>query len=149
MTNIWNTSVYELMTIFQGALKAILPSVERVRIPWKQGEAYDDWDEIAEVLFRSIMERSLGYALGLELVEERILPPYDSIYQSYSNIGRIEVDNCAENDRCVFVRLSTSSEPFDTIDYLIVGDDGTAKGHVCSHLPLKEAILSFRKEIKN
>lgn len=47
VNNNWKTSESELLTIFSGALLAIIPWLEKAKIKWKEGEAYNDWDNIA------------------------------------------------------------------------------------------------------
>jgi hypothetical protein len=63
-------TVTELVRNFASACRAIIPNLERVRVPWRDAEQYDNWDRVAEPLFstlvvepcmfQAIRERDLG-----------------------------------------------------------------------------------------
>lgn len=55
MSEKWNTSVTELIMVFRGALISIIPWLERAKIYWKNGESYDDWDNIVNALYENIV----------------------------------------------------------------------------------------------
>jgi hypothetical protein len=55
MSNIWNTSVAETVRVAQGALRALVPIVEKAQMPWREPNNYDDWDLIASAMLRSIV----------------------------------------------------------------------------------------------
>ena len=48
-------SINRLVEAFQACLLALIPQVEAVGLPWRDGEAYDDWDRIEEALFKSVI----------------------------------------------------------------------------------------------
>ena len=47
----WNTSIKELLLNYMGALQAIIPWLEKSRIPYLEGESYDEWDAITSTLY--------------------------------------------------------------------------------------------------
>src|SRR5690606_20593651 len=89
MNNNWKTSVTELLVISRGALLAIIPWLEKAKIKWKEDEAYDDWDNIAESLYANIVCSSL---IG-EVATEYQITKYNFNYDNYSSVNFIEVRN--------------------------------------------------------
>jgi len=60
MENTWETSINELISIYWNALNSILPWLEKAKIPWKEGESYDDYDAIASALYENIVIKSVN-----------------------------------------------------------------------------------------
>lgn len=143
MSKTSSISVGELIRIFQEALGALLPSMEKAHIAWGKGEAYDEWDEIAHSLFRNIVVRSLYWELKEAQAMEDILPKYNTLYDSYRGRSVLEIRNTGEVGTCVFVGLSASHLPFDTVDYVVVGPDGLPRNTQCKNIPLSVAELAF------
>ncbi len=115
---IWETSVSKLIQAFQQSLVALLPMMERVKIPWKDGNAYDDWDEICDVLFKNIVVNSLHCRLS----DSKPLPPYgirQDNYESKSFIG-IEMQNVSH---AAFVGFKSGEEPFNQLEVAILNKD--------------------------
>lgn len=112
----WKTSVGALLTTFRQALVALVPAMDQARIPWQDGYAYDDWDDIASALFRNIVERSLQHAREVAALTQ--LPAYGMLLPSYRDCPSIIRCTTAEQPPglgLVFVSLSTQKEPFDTV----------------------------------
>lgn len=61
---IWYTSVKSLLKNLQGALKSLAPWMRASKVAYTQGEAYDEWDNIAEALYEAIVVSPLQYAEG-------------------------------------------------------------------------------------
>jgi len=55
----WKVSISELIKILQGALVALVPWLKSAKIPISSNNSYDDYDEIADVLFRRIVKASI------------------------------------------------------------------------------------------
>lgn len=110
---IWEVSVSDLIAIFREALLALVPQMEKARIPWREGEAYDDWDDIATSLYTSIVARSVQNSLQARPGVD--LPPYDLLEESYADSAYIEVIIKATQTRFAFVALTTGRDPFDTV----------------------------------
>ncbi len=144
MPSTWHTSVNELLHVFQQSLTALLPVMEKAHIAWREGDAYDDWDEISQVLYRNIVGRSLAFASSSEADLDTILPHYDGICDSYANLNRIEVYGPDEENKGVFVALSTNEQPFDTVDFVPLGSDGRPVARNRKHTKLADVLVKFR-----
>ena len=40
-----------LVTVFRKGLQALTGVFEEVRLPWKEPDAYDEWDNVAQALY--------------------------------------------------------------------------------------------------
>jgi hypothetical protein len=108
----WETSVNELLYIFRRALLEIIPWLEKARIKWKEGEAYDDWDNIVESLYENIVCASLTG----EVRSEYSIARYNFYYEDYSLMDFIKVmskDN--PEKQYVFVAFQSNMTPLDNI----------------------------------
>ncbi len=139
----WTTSVHHLMLNFRDALVALIPYMERGRIPWRDEEAYDDWDEIAQSLYKNMVLRSILFST--EHQDDLATPEYGTVYPSYDGKSFIEVvETTPQLDGYkVFVGFSTQEHPFDQVRYQPVsGSDLRATGApVC--IPLGETKFTF------
>jgi hypothetical protein len=141
MTNSdWKTSVNELLSIFRQALLAVIPCIEKAHIRWKQGESYDEWDNITEALFSNIVCSSLAGAV----LPEYSMARYDLRYKDYSNIDFIlvETPNAATN-MYIFVSYQTVVSPFDSVEVAEVNKDGKVLGY--STLDITDVTFLFVK----
>lgn len=136
MSNNWKTSVTELLAIFKGALLAIIPWLEKAKIKWKEGEAYDDWDNIADSLYRNIVCSSLTG----EVASDYSIAKYNFHYEDYSSIDFIQVKSERHSDKYLaFVAFQSISTPLDSIK--VAELDKADK--VVKHLDLKQGDLEF------
>lgn len=112
MMNNWKTSVGELLAIFRGALLAIIPWIEKAKIKWKEGDAYDDWDNIADSLYRNIFCSSLAG----EIASDYSITKYNLHYEDYSSIDFIEVRSKEYSEKkFAFVAFQSNSSPLDSV----------------------------------
>jgi len=127
----WKTTTDHIVRLFRSSLVALVPTMEQARIPWRGSEAYDDWDEIAGILYKNIVARSLQWAIGADTALEDLLPPYNIIVSSYSkrNIMQVLAPDFAESP-AAFIGFSTAAEPFDVVDCLRIDANGRAIGEV-------------------
>ncbi|MGK6353203.1 hypothetical protein [Parapedobacter sp. DT-150] len=107
----WKTSVTELMTIFRGALLSIIPWLEKAKIKWKESEAYDDWDNIAESLYKNIVCSSLTG----EVASEYGIAKYNFNYDNYASIDFIEVRVDNSEKKFAFVAFQNNASPLDSV----------------------------------
>lgn len=98
------------MTIFRDALLALIPTFEKAKIAWKEGEAYDDFDNIVEALYNNIVCSSLTG----EVASQYNIPRYWGRYDDYASMDFIEVKN-GIGKRFAFIAYQTEKIPFDTI----------------------------------
>jgi hypothetical protein len=139
----WATSVRDLVLNFRDALAALTPYMDRVKIGWRDAEAYDDWDEIAQGLYENMVLRSILYSIGQE--EGLSTPEYGMVYPSYQEKSFIEVggDASPRGKFRVFVGFSTLEHPFDQVRYqLVSGLDLRAAGNPTC-IPLGDANFVF------
>ena len=58
-------TVTDLMPNFADACRALVPSLDRAVVPWRDGEQYDNWDRVADALFESLVTEPCAFqALG-------------------------------------------------------------------------------------
>ncbi len=112
MNNNWKTSVTQLLAIFRGALLAIIPWLEKAKIKWKEGEAYGDWDNIAESLYENIVCSSLTG----EVASEYGIAKYNFDYNDYASINFIEVRGKDNSEKkFAFVTFQSNFYSFDSV----------------------------------
>ena len=112
MSNYFKTTVKELLTIFRDAARALIPYLEKAEIKWKDGEAYDDWDNIVTALYENIVCSSLFS----EVSSEYLMPKYDFDNESYINTNYIKIISPDYVDRNIaFISFSSISEPLDSV----------------------------------
>ena len=125
----WHTTVDHLVFVFRDALRALVPHLERVRIEWRDGAAYDDWDEIAQTLYQQIVVASLLWAMPEEDRDDSI-PRYDVSYKSYAGRTVICVNRFSTPEKLVFRSFATANVPFDKILACRVSSEGLVIGDV-------------------
>lgn len=83
--------VDRLLEIFRDGLRALIPVANAARIPWREGEAYDDWDSLADRLFEVFVKNPI---ITDEKTENMLsLPAYDMQLDSYSEYSWIELED--------------------------------------------------------
>jgi hypothetical protein len=103
------TSIDDLVRSFRDAICALIPIAERVHMHWKEPDAYDDWDQICESIYRSIVISSIEHAEGVGA----FLPitAYDRRISSYKKNSF--VCNSLSMERSAFICFETKVSPFD------------------------------------
>jgi hypothetical protein len=90
--------------------------MDEARIPWRDHEAYDDWDDICSSLYANMVVRSIQHASVCD--ESSLdLPAYGSARDDYSELSYIAVQPAEASDALqrVFIAFATASEPFDSV----------------------------------
>jgi hypothetical protein len=54
-------TVTDLVRNFADACRALVPSLARAAVPWRDNEQYDNWDRIAEALFESLVTEPCAF----------------------------------------------------------------------------------------
>lgn len=112
MANYWLTTVNELLSIFRGALIALIPWIEKAQIKWKDGEYYDDWDNITESIFNNIVCSSLIS----EVASKYNIARYSFLCLDLSTIDFIQViSKCHPDKHFAFVSYQSNAFPFDSV----------------------------------
>ena len=129
----WHTSVTELVSILQESFISLVPILERSHVPWRDGDSYDQWDAIAEVLFATLCREPLEWAIGSDLG----LAPYDMEVADYSDCSFIvALHQELPPGRAALQRLRTVQMPFDTIEVALLDQGFHATGSAT--VPLRE-----------
>jgi len=101
----WNTSVRELLLNFKGALSAVVPWLEKSKIPYYEGEAYDEWDTITSTLYETMVVNSIRYSECFEI--DIPFAKYDFQYKNYQGLNFILCENpTGLNELSIFVSFS-------------------------------------------
>lgn len=111
----WDTTVGELVVLFRSALKALIPTLERARIPWRDGEAYDQWDEIGSVLYSRLVVEPLTCALKIAATPG--VAAYDVFRQDWRDISFVAVrhPDLQHEKVAAFLYLASNDDPLDTV----------------------------------
>jgi hypothetical protein len=112
---VWRTTVTDVVGVFRDALIALIPSLERARIPWRDGEASDDFDALAKAAYATYVLSAFRF--GLTTDEEAIhVPPWDLYVTTYAESDWIEViSNDTAERPLALVGFKTRDTPFDTV----------------------------------
>lgn len=107
------TNVANLIHIFRNSLVALIPYLEQAHIPWREPDSYDEWDEIAQVLYKNIVIQSIKWSLSDHQVESLLVPDYGMSYENYSMMSFVEV--ISGSPYMLFHRFTTTVDPLDTV----------------------------------
>lgn len=122
MDTTWSTTVSEVVDVFRNALIAIVPWLEKARIGWREGDAYDDWDNISNALYENIVCSSL---FG-EVAQEYDIVGYDFITNDYSRVNFILVRTGQyEGNDLAFVSFQSIDRPMDMIKVAVLEKSGS------------------------
>jgi|SRR5580700_11181170 hypothetical protein len=133
----WATSIDELVRSFRDALITLVPIAERVHMPWRQPNAYDDWDRICRAIYQSIVVDSIENAE--QIGASAPVPAYDLRILSYKKNSFL--CNSASGSKSAFVGFETKSQPFDQSLFAILDDNFAVVEH--SRIPTEEATFIF------
>jgi hypothetical protein len=120
----WSVSSTNLLGHFREALLALVPIADKIHMPWREPDSYDDWDAIASALYNSIVIRSIESATE----DERFfpIPQYDKRIISYSYNSF--VSNFELGRGYAFICFQTNNTPFDTCLFAALGEGGHVIG---------------------
>ncbi|MDB5620618.1 hypothetical protein [Tardiphaga sp.] len=107
------------MRLFRDALQGLIPTLERARIAWREPDAYHDWDEMSEAVYRSIVIRSLEFAV--EVGPFLSIPNYGFSLPTYESNSFVSEETRLGST--AFICFETQHEPFDHA-YFAVLDGG-------------------------
>jgi hypothetical protein len=106
----WETSVNEAVRIFREGLLALIPVVEKAKMPWADPHAYDDWDVIAQGLYEGIVILLLAHSTQWHDFEE--IPKFDHRISDYHDRSYIFLTEVGEQKP--FICFHSVKAPFDT-----------------------------------
>ena len=137
--------VASVLLNFRRAILVLVPSMEFVAIPWKRPDAYDEWDEIATMLFSRLVIGVIQWSLPDDDQIDFCMPAYDLLAESYEGQSTLEVSHpILPQGRWVFHAFGTTSEPFDTVEVREVSMQGLPVADNFVTCPLAGADFRFR-----
>lgn len=99
--------------------------MEKAHIRWKDGEAYDDWDNISECLYKNIVCSSL---IG-KTMSDNLMAEYNFQYENYSLLNFIEVCDASSDKKLIFIAFVSNVSLFDSIKTAEVDQDNKVVGY--------------------
>jgi hypothetical protein len=109
--------------IFRDALRAVTPYFDRARIPWREPDAYDDWDMTVDVLFKVIVVDSIRWALK-DVEDSLKIPKYGMTYQSYAKMSFLALRGERTPQYLAVRSLATRVSPFDFVECVLIDPGG-------------------------
>jgi hypothetical protein len=137
--------VTALIGNFRAGLIGLLPSVERVGIPWQRPDAYDDWDDMVTAIYNGLVVEPIRWGLPEIDPEAYRLADYDLLLPSYACVSVIEVFPPDSGGTLrVFHALGTTREPFDTVEWRSVSPEGIPQSETLGTSPVDGIELRLR-----
>lgn len=135
----------DVMLNFRAALLAIIPMAEAVGLPWKRGDAYDEWDELANCMYRQLVGSLLPMQTDRHGRVIANLPAYDMLYGEYGQYATIEVRNIALGPgRWVFHAFGTSQTPLDIVEVRELDANSRLCSEELATCPVSDSVFSVR-----
>lgn len=118
----WRVTANALLANLRDALSALAPVAERARISWRDGEAYDDWDDLASCVYDVLVGRTIvaDVSAGPEALP---LAPYDMRLPSYAEHSAIAA-RADDGSVLFFNRLLAGDGDFAAAEVLSASLDG-------------------------
>lgn len=100
-------TVNVLLANLRDALSALAPVAERAHISWRDGEAYDDWDDLASCVYEILVGRTIAADAS---AGPGVLPlaPYDMRLPSYAEHSSFAV--ATEDGSALFFNKLSAGE---------------------------------------
>jgi hypothetical protein len=130
----------DLIMNFRAALLGIIPSFERVEIPWKRPHAYDEWDNVATAVYQALIVEPLRYTRPETERDGFHLTAYDMLMPTYAGNSVIEILPARKDGRMkVFHALGTISHPLDVVEFRNVFRTGLPQSDELETIPIESA----------
>jgi hypothetical protein len=104
---------------FQEALISLVAYFDEVRIPWREGEAYDEWDDVATALFTALVAEPVKWDLNPVGSYQFRLPAYDMLSPLVAESHYIAVLNSGLTGSVRFHSFGTLKTPFDAVNVIV------------------------------
>lgn len=135
--------VTELMDVLRSGLAALVPVVERIGIPWTEGDGYDDWDAIASTLYDQLVVNTIRNASGIDATID--VARYDIIYPSYRELAHLEVVSPQTAEVLgVFVGFEAIERDFTRVKYAVYTAIGTVDTTTTRSVAFSECMIRVR-----
>lgn len=146
-TEVWATSVEEVMTIFRDALASLAPFLHKAHISSKEGEQYDDYDAIAELLYEKIVINSIKWAFADS--DEIEIPTYGFEFDPEKHTAFIEVCFELNQKQYVFQDFSSERNLFDRVKCYPLGKTQSLFSTETTYVSFKECSFQLRYKKEN
>lgn len=128
----------DVLDVLRSGLAALVPVVERVAIPWTEGDAYDDWENIASMLYDQIVLNTVRNTVEVSANLE--FPKYDLIYPSYERIAYFDVA-MADNTLGPFIGFEAIDRNFTMAKYAVRGAQGVMETTTTQRAAFAECMI--------
>lgn len=111
-----NQCLGEDLSRLRQAMQLLVRVFDQARVPWKNEDAYDGWDRVAEALFQTLVVDAV-------LEDGQLpssMPRYEFTYQNYSQFDVVPAILLPNDCLNVFHSFHTRSQPFDAVKYVRV-----------------------------
>lgn len=115
-----STNVTTLIKTFQEALIAFIPIFERSNIEWKNFETYDDWDVVAETLYKVIVINPILSECKVDINHFHPFSEFEFHYDSYINSSFIRIENITGFQLTSFYGFETRIKPMDYAKFAVL-----------------------------
>jgi hypothetical protein len=137
-------TVTETLLNFRRALLGVIAPVERVNIPWRRPDAYDEWDTIASALFGVLVVQILRWSLPATAQAQFRLPAYDLLLESYAACSVLEVEHPSLDGAHIFHAFGTRVNPFDVVEVRRISEANTPERSKLVQCDLEHAEFFLR-----
>ena len=105
-------TVTDLILNFVEACRALVPSLNRAEVPWKDGQQGDGWDRVAEALFKTLVSEPCAFHACGEAGAARLrMLPYGFLPSAECNAWFTVEDGHSNR----IVDLVSVEHPFDRV----------------------------------
>lgn len=116
-------SLAEIIGNFRSALVGTLPAVERAGITWREDEGCEEWGNLAQTLYQTLVVEVIRWGLPQPQQAAFHLPAYGALLPNYRDCSVI-IQAKPIAHRLVFHSLTSLDAPFDGAKFRTVGANG-------------------------
>lgn len=141
-------SIDKLLGIFRGSLLQLIPKAEELKISWKEGESYDEWDEICQVLYKSFVKKPIEWEIAKD-DSNILIPDYDMLYENYSDFSYIACPDESDKYDLMFHSFVSRNGMYDTVQCIKIDEHGRKinKDFICLPYEKINCIFRYKKTI--
>lgn len=139
-------SLATLVSTFQDALIAVIPTADRLSLEWGDGRQHRDWERLAATLY-DVCVRGPIEADATRPGAEYPMPPYDIDVASYAACSWISATSVTARAPAALIRLMTDRAPFDAVQVALL-DSETLQPIERVLVPFAEVEFAFVRRSK-
>lgn len=137
----WSPTVSELVLNLREALCAVVPYFERAKIPWREPDAYDQWDNVATALYEGLVVENVRYGVEAQIR----LPHYDAAFQDFETLSFFEVNPRTHSDKYLaFFKFTSKEQAFDVVECRLVTASAVLLDEAPVIIPVSSARFALR-----